>query len=86
MIYNLTSFFAGFLLSSILNTTIAEFQEWAIVGTAFIIASIEVTSKAFYSLAPKFSKTSYGRFIVLVNYIKIGLIYGLIVDSFKLGS
>ena len=82
----MTSFFAGFLLSSILNTTIAEFQEWAIVGTAFTIASIEVTSKVFYSITPKFSNTPYNRFILLVNYIKIGLIYGLIVDSFKLGS
>lgn len=86
MVYNLISFFAGFLFSSIFDTTLAEFQEWAIIGTAFIVASIETVSKIFYSTTTRFLNTPYTRFMSLGNYLKMGLIYGLIVDSFKLGS
>ena len=42
MILKLIGFLSGFLLSSILDTTLGEFQEWAIVGTALIISSFEV--------------------------------------------
>ena len=32
MIFNLVSFFSGFLTSSIIDTSLGEFSEWAIVG------------------------------------------------------
>ena len=48
MILKLIGFLSGFLLSSILDTTLGEFQEWAIVGTALIISSFEVINKIFY--------------------------------------
>ena len=91
MILNLISFFGGFLLSSIIDTTLGEFNEWAIVGAALVVASLEVLSKFFYSLSIQLQGTTNVnytsiRLLNLLNSLKIGIIYGLIVDAFKLGS
>ena len=91
MILKLIGFLGGFLLSSILDTTLGEFQEWAIVGTALIISSFEVINKIFYYTYFKIrTKLNKKYFIIklldILNFFKIGLIYGLIVDAFKLGS
>lgn len=91
MILKLIGFLSGFLLSSILDTTLGEFQEWAIVGTALIISSFEVINKIFYYTYFKIrTKLNKKYFIIklldILNFFKVGLIYGLIVDAFKLGS
>lgn len=91
MISKLLLFFCGFLFSNILDTTIAEFQEWSLVGAAFIVSTIEMCSKFFYYLSVKFSGVRDEKYYIimllrLANYIKVGLIYGFIVDAFKLGS
>jgi|TARA_B000000475_G_C15951279_1_gene428870 hypothetical protein len=91
MLINLIGFFGGFMLSSILDTTLGELQEWAIVGAALVVACLELLNKMFYLIASKivsFLKEKYYiiRLLNLINYLKVGLIYGLIVDAFKLGS
>lgn len=91
MLINLIGFFGGFMLSSILDTTLGELQEWAIVGAALVVACLEILNKMFYLIASKiisFLKKKYYiiRLLNLINYLKVGLIYGLIVDAFKLGS
>lgn len=90
-IYKFIGFFGGFLFSSILDTTLGELNEWAIVGAALVVASLETVSKIFYNIEYRIRtdliKNSYLINLVLIlNYIKIGIIYGLIVDAFKLGS
>jgi len=91
MILNLISFFCGFLLSSIIDTTLGEFNEWSIVGAALVVASLEIISKFFYTISSEIkNRTSVvyisTKLINLTNSLKIGIIYGLIVDAFKLGS
>ena len=92
MIINLISFLCGFLFSSILDTTLGEFNEWAIVGAALIVSTIENLSKIFYSIYFKVQSRKLDKKYLLINIIdimqffKIGIIYGLIVDAFKLGS
>ena len=91
MLINLIGFFGGFMLSSILDTTLGGLQEWAIVGAALVVACLEILNKMFYLIASKivsFLKEKYYiiRLLNLINYLKVGLIYGLIVDAFKLGS
>ena len=91
MLINLIGFFGGFMLSSILDTTLGELQEWAIVGAALVVACLEILNKMFYLIASKivsFLKEKYYiiRLLNLIIYLKVGLIYGLIVDAFKLGS
>tara|TARA_B100000475_G_scaffold25893_1_gene17535 strand:- start:759 stop:1034 length:276 start_codon:yes stop_codon:yes gene_type:complete len=91
MIFNLISFFSGFLTSSIIDTSLGEFSEWAIVGASLVVANIESFNNVYYSLISKNRNALVNKsyvFIVLdtLNFFKIGIIYGLIVDAFKLGS
>ena len=91
MILNLISFFSGFLTSSIIDTSLGEFSEWAIVGAALVVATLEIISKFFYTTLAKFNfnrNVNYTslKLLNLINSLKTGIIYGLIVDAFKLGS
>ncbi len=91
-IYKFIGFLGGFLVSSIIDTTLGELNEWAIVGAALVVASLETTSKFFYTFITRarngrMTRTSYiVNLMVILNAIKVGIIYGLIVDAFKLGS
>jgi len=90
-ILNLIGFFGGFLTSSIIDTSLGEFNEWAIVGAAIVIATIESFNNFYYFATSKrrngFLEKNYAnQFINYLNFFKIGIIYGLIVDGFKLGS
>ena len=90
-IYKFIGFFGGFLVSSIIDTTLGELNEWAIVGAALVVASLETTSKFFYTLVSRIRNGLIRRsyilnLMIILNSIKVGIIYGLIVDAFKLGS
>lgn len=91
MILNLISFLSGFLTSSIIDTSLGEFSEWAIVGAALVVANIESFNNFYYSSVSKnrniiIMKSYIFILLDILNYFKIGIIYGLIVDAFKLGS
>jgi len=91
MILNLISLFSGFLFSSIIDTSLGEFNEWAIVGASLIIATTESLNKFYYFIINKVKNKSIQKHgtIKLFDYLnnfKVGVIYGLIVDGFKLGS
>jgi len=91
MIFNLISFFAGFLASSIIDTSLGEFSEWAIVGASLVVANVESFNNFYYSIISKNRSAVLNKSYMLtlldsLNYFKIGLVYGLIVDAFKLGS
>ena len=91
MLLNIISFFAGFLTSSIIDTSLGEFGEWAIVGAAIVVANIEAFNNVYYSITSQYRmasvKKTYSRQLLAnLNFLKIGVLYGLIVDAFKLGS
>ena len=91
MLINLISFFGGFLISSIIDTSLGEFSEWAVVGSSLVVTSIELFNRFYYSLSRKATNIFLPRqrlvlLLDYLNYLKIGIIYGLIVDAFKLGS
>lgn len=91
MIFNLISFFSGFLTSSIVDTSLGEFSEWAIVGSALVVANIESFNNFYYSFIRKNRNTVINQSYIFIlfdtlNFFKIGIVYGLIVDAFKLGS
>nr|QCI06541.1 hypothetical protein [Erythroglossum lusitanicum] len=71
----------GFFISSILSTIPAQTGDWGIISAAIIVTINEILSKIIYI----YNKKKY-LFIYLINDIKIGIIYGLFVDAFKLGS
>ena len=91
MLFNIISFFAGFLTSSVIDTSLGEFGEWAIVGAAIVVANIEAFNNVYYSITSQYRmasiKKTYSRQLLAnLNFLKIGVLYGLIVDAFKLGS
>ena len=90
MIFNLISFFSGFFTSSIIDTSLGEFSEWAVVGSAILVATVEGFNAIYFYYKSKktfYRSGEYGSMLFdLLNYFKTGLIYGLIVDAFKLGS
>lgn len=91
MILNFIGFFGGFLVSSIIDSTLGEFSEWAIVGAGFVIASLESFSNFYYTTMRNFKTAVKQKYavldlLILINYFKVGILYGLVVDAFKLGS
>lgn len=79
---NIVSLLLGFYLSTILSTIPAQTGDWNIINASIIITINEVFSKFFYS----FYKKRKPILMDITNSIKIGIIYGLFVDAFKLGS
>nr|YP_010903041.1 hypothetical protein P4C74_pgp138 [Hypnea pseudomusciformis]WCH55095.1 hypothetical protein [Hypnea pseudomusciformis]WCH56688.1 hypothetical protein [Hypnea pseudomusciformis] len=71
----------GFFVATILSTISAQTGDWSIIAAAIIIAYNEIISKMVY-------KHPNNQLIILtiINNLKIGIIYGLLVDAFKLGS
>ena len=91
MVFNLISLFSGFLASSIIDTSLGEFSEWAIVGAAIVVANIESFNNFYYfATSPtrngKFKKSKVKNILDWLNFFKTGVVYGFIVDAFKLGS
>ena len=90
MIFSLISFFGGFLASSLIDTSLGEFSEWAVVGSSILVATIEGFNNFYFYYKKNgrlYRKNSYINTVFdITNFFKIGLVYGLIVDAFKLGS
>jgi len=79
---NIVSLLLGFYLSTILSTLPAQTGDWNIINASIIITINEIFSKIFYSYYKKHKPI----LMDIINSIKIGIIYGLFVDAFKLGS
>ena len=90
MLFSLISFLGGFLASSLVDTSLGEFSEWAVVGSSILVATVEGFNTLYFHYKNKrkfFNTNSYIEIVFdLLNFFKTGLIYGLIVDAFKLGS
>nr|YP_009392019.1 hypothetical protein [Periphykon beckeri]ARW60367.1 hypothetical protein [Periphykon beckeri] len=72
----------GFFFANILSTIPAQTGDWNIMSGSIIVSLNELINQLIY----KKKYIDNCLFIKLVNNIKIGIIYGLFVDAFKLGS
>nr|QCI05178.1 hypothetical protein [Centroceras clavulatum] len=79
---NIVSLLFGFYLSTILSTIPSQTGDWNIINASIIITINEIFSKFFYRIKSRPNLIT----ISILNSIKIGIIYGLFVDAFKLGS
>ena len=90
MLINATSIFLGFFVASFLDTTIGEFPSWAITGASSIVVGVELLNEIiyFYYYSTRYLKKNLRirKTLNILNFFKLGIIYGLIVDAFKLGS
>jgi hypothetical protein len=86
----LISLLFGFFLASVVSTASGAKSEQDIVAAAVVVLIVELTNRYVYSprrvtsvdgnLAPRLLTTE------ILNSIKVGLVYGLFLDAFKLGS
>ncbi|HYX16703.1 MAG TPA: DUF565 domain-containing protein [Nostoc sp.] len=77
------SFLFGFFLGNAVSTTAGQEGVLDIVVAAFLVLLTEVTSRIFYS--PRFlSRRSL--LVDSLNLLKVGFIYSLFLEAFKLGS
>ncbi|MEA5621305.1 DUF565 domain-containing protein [Cronbergia sp. UHCC 0137] len=77
------SFLFGFFMASVISTTAGQESKLDIVIAAFLVFLTEITSRIFYS------RSFFARqelWVELLNYLKVGFIYGLFLEAFKLGS
>lgn len=77
------SFLFGFFLGDAVSTTAGQEGVLDIVVAAFLVLLTEITSRIFYS------RSFLERRSLLVdslNLLKVGLIYSLFLEAFKLGS
>nr|YP_010197960.1 hypothetical protein LK227_pgp142 [Gracilaria multipartita]UAD86376.1 hypothetical protein [Gracilaria multipartita] len=70
-------------MSTVFSTIPSQTGDWGIIAASIIVAVNEIISKNVYKDIKKNHK--FFR-LYLLNYIRIGIIYGLFVDAFKLGS
>ena len=78
----IVSFMFGFFIASILSTLPAQTEDWNIVSSATIVTLNEIVSLVVY----RSRKSQTVTLVNLLNNTKIGIMYGLFVDAFKLGS
>jgi hypothetical protein len=79
----LISFLFGFFLGSAVSTTTGQKAELDVVVAAFLVILTEVTSRIFYSRSFFARQTLW---VETLNYLKVGFIYSLFLEAFKLGS
>ena len=84
LIFKVLNLLMGFFFASVLSTLPSQTGDWTILGASIIVSIIEYLSQCFYTSTVKPSANNY--YFAILNDFKIGVTYGLFIDSFKLGS
>ncbi|GAA6620543.1 DUF565 domain-containing protein [Scytonema sp. NUACC26] len=77
------SWLFGFFLGSAISTTAGQAAELDVVAAAFLVLLTEVCSRIFYDRSTQERKPLW---LEALNILKVGLIYSLFLEAFKLGS
>nr|YP_010330385.1 hypothetical protein MW504_pgp075 [Rhodella violacea]UNJ18101.1 hypothetical protein [Rhodella violacea] len=72
----------GFFISNIIITIPNQTSDWGIVASSMFIACTEIINKVRYNR----KHYNINFYCKVINSIKLGIIYGLFLDAFKLGS
>jgi hypothetical protein len=85
---NLISILLGFFMGSAIVTTAGQNAVWDIVAAAFLFTFTELVSMAVYRRRQEKITSPVRRslYFEMLNLFKIGLIYNLFLEAFKLGS
>nr|YP_010335757.1 hypothetical protein MW631_pgp145 [Chroothece richteriana]UNJ14163.1 hypothetical protein [Chroothece richteriana] len=71
----------GFFIATILTTIVGQTGDWGILAGAISVTYLELLSQWIYS-----RDLEKKQFLMHLNSVRIGIIYGMFVDAFKLGS
>ena len=74
----------GFFIATVLATIPGQTGDWGIIGSSIIVGFAEYISRCVYRRQSK--SLQFKNYYYILNDVKIGIMYGLFVDSFKLGS
>ncbi|MEO0836490.1 MAG: DUF565 domain-containing protein [Cyanobacteria bacterium J06642_3] len=87
---SLISILLGFFMGSAIVTTAGQRAVWDIPAAAILFAFTELVSKLVYARRgrPQVNSVPQRRslYVEVLNLFKIGLIYSLFLEAFKLGS
>ena len=79
------SLFFGIFIGEAISTTTGQTATWDIVAAAWMVLFTEVVSRWAYRL-PQLSKDRRSLWLNALNVFKIGVVYSLYLEAFKLGS
>jgi Protein of unknown function (DUF565) len=79
----LISLLLGFFLGTAISTTAGQRAELDIVAATILVILTELTSRVVYGGSERFRRSLP---VESINALKIGMIYSLFIDAFKLGS
>lgn len=81
----LMAFLLGFFVAAAIATTSGQNAQWDVVGAALILVFVELVSRWVYG---RFGNLQLSRSFVLdvLNSFKMGILYSLFLEAFKLGS
>jgi hypothetical protein len=87
---SLISILLGFFIGSAIVTTAGQNSQWDIIAAGLLFLFTEFTSKFVYSRRARQkssgTKVKGSLWIDVLNLFKIGIIYSLFLEGFKLGS
>ena len=87
---NLISILTGFFMGSALVTTAGQDAVWDIPAAAVVFTFTELTSRFVYGRRSRQPAGSPPQrrslYVDVLNLFKVGLIYSLFLEAFKLGS
>ncbi|MBR8833561.1 MAG: DUF565 domain-containing protein [Stigonema ocellatum SAG 48.90 = DSM 106950] len=73
----------GFFLGSAISTTAGQTAEWDVVVAGILVLLTEIASRIFYGRSFSARRSLW---LDTLNSLKIGLVYSLFLEAFKLGS
>ena len=81
----LISLLCGYSISILLASILTRNEQWIILVISSTVAFLENSGKFYYKTQhPRYTKVF--SLMVSFNYLKLGVIYGLFMDGFKIGS
>lgn len=76
----------GFYTANALATILGQTGDWDVLVAGVVVAAIEGIGMLMYKKPPSLPSRRLQSLVAMVNYWKAGVILGLFVDAFKLGS
>ena len=75
----------GFFVGAAVSTTAGQDAQWDVVGAALLLLFTELTSRFVYAKRVS-SYNPRSLWVEILNCFKLGVIYSLFLEAFKLGS
>ena len=75
----------GFFVGAAVSTTAGQDAQWDVLGAALLLLFTELTSRFVYAKKVN-SSNPRSLWIEILNCFKLGIIYSLFLEAFKLGS